>query len=61
MFIAEIQYELTSTDSMLIEFQNSWWIGLIGVIIGIPWLVWFLKEANIFSIKLSSSEDRTHE
>tara|TARA_B000000460_G_C21489330_1_gene380835 strand:+ start:150 stop:1259 length:1110 start_codon:yes stop_codon:yes gene_type:complete len=61
MFIAEIQYELTSTDLMLIEFQNSWWIGLIGVIISIPWLVWFLKEANIFSIKLSSSEDRTHE
>lgn len=56
VLIEEILHEQTSTDLMLIEFQNSWWIGLIGIIISIPWLVWFLKEANIFSIKLSSSE-----
>ena len=56
VLIEEILYEQTSTDLMLIEFQKSWWIGLIGVIISIPWLVWFLKEANIFTIKLSSSE-----
>ena len=54
--IEEILHEQTSTDLMLIEFQNSWWIGLIGIIISIPWLVWFLKEANIFSVKLSTSE-----
>jgi len=56
VLIEEILHKQASTDLMLIDFQNSWWIGLIGIIISIPWLVWFLKESNIFSIKLSSSE-----
>ena len=59
MIISEILYEQSSKDLMLIEFQKSWWIGIIGIIISAPWLVWFFNKTNIFRIVLSSDKNGT--
>jgi len=57
MIISEILYEQTSKDLMLIEFQKSWWIGIVGIIISTPWLFMFIKKNKI--LRLVSSSDNT--
>jgi len=26
------------------DFQNEWWIGVLGLLIGIPWLIYFIRK-----------------
>jgi membrane protease YdiL (CAAX protease family) len=40
------------SEYTITDFQNDWWIGLIGLIIGLPWFIYFLRkeEPNAISI-----------
>lgn len=45
-FIAYYFFSLSgdSDKYTLIDFQGDWWIGVIGLVIGIPWLIRFFKK-----------------
>jgi membrane protease YdiL (CAAX protease family) len=32
------------TSFSVTEFQNEWWIGALGLLIGIPWLIYFIRK-----------------
>lgn len=54
-FIISSLFILSGHNSQytLSDFQNDWWIGLVGLIIGLPWFINFYKKEvanNIFSI-----------
>lgn len=42
IFVGVIEGEIATVT--LREFQEAWWLGLIGAAVSIPWLTWFLRK-----------------
>lgn len=39
-----IPFDSLSGPQTIIEFQDSWWVGLIGLVVGIPFVIYFWKH-----------------